>query len=103
MPTRTAVEDQEPRRRPECWCCGSFNDPGLMVRLGNHPEVAICTRCAHSISKWASEIEDRDRTGLPVRARDAFRRLRKAVVRRGWHHHHRLLGRPLRWLGRHTP
>jgi hypothetical protein len=72
------------------------------VHLGNHPEVTVCIRCAHSISKWAWEIEDQSRTGIAVRARDGFRRLRRGVVQRGWHHH-RLIGRPLRWIGRHTP
>ena len=102
MSIRTAIEDEQPPRRSECWCCGRFDAADRLVHLGNHPEVAVCTRCAHSIHKWAGEIEDRDSAGLAVRARDAFRRVRKTVVRRGWHHH-RLVGRPLRWLGRHTP
>jgi hypothetical protein len=76
--------------------------PALMVHLGNHPEVTVCTGCARSVSKWAWEIEDQSRTGAAVRARDQFRRLRRGVVRRGWHRS-RFIGRPLRWLGRHTP
>jgi hypothetical protein len=88
--------------RSECWCCGTIEDPARLVHLGNHPEVAVCTRCAHSISKWAWEIEDQSRTGLPVRARDAFRRLRKHVVQQGWHKN-RVVGRILRWLGKYTP
>ncbi len=92
----------EPPRRPECWCCGTIEDPTRLVHLGNHPEVTVCTRCAHSISKWAGEIEDQSRTGVAVGARDGFRRLRKTVVQRGWHHN-RIIGPALRWLGRHTP
>ncbi len=57
-----------------------------MVRLGNHPEATVCIRCAHSLSKRAWELEDRDRTSLASRTRDAFRSLRKTVVQRGWHH-----------------
>lgn len=102
MPAQTAIEDEEPQRRSECWCCGRIEAPARLVHLGNHQEVTVCTRCAHSIHKWATEIEDQDRTGLTVQARDSLRRLRKAVVRRGWHHHS-IIGRPLRWLGRHTP
>jgi hypothetical protein len=101
MTVHTAVED-ESRGRSECWCCGVIEDPAKLVHLGNHPEVTVCTRCAHSISKWAAEIEDQARTGLAVRARDQFRNLRKGVVRRGWHHN-RFIGRPLRWLGKRTP
>jgi hypothetical protein len=99
--TRTAVEDEH-QGGSKCWCCGMIEDPAKLVRLGNHPEVTVCTRCAHSVSKWAWEIEDQDRTGAAVRARGGFRRLRKAVVRRGWHQG-RLVGRPLRWLGKFTP
>lgn len=73
-----------------------------MVRLGNHPEVTVCIRCAHSLSKWAWALEDRDRTSLASRTRDAFRSLRKTVVQRGWHHN-RFVGRYIRWLGKHTP
>jgi hypothetical protein len=64
--------------------------------------VTICIRCAYSIQKWAWEIDDRSRAGLPVRARQAFRRVRRAVMQQGWHRHP-LVGRPLRWLGRHLP
>ena len=96
------VVGEEPPQRSECWCCGAIEDPVKFVHLGNHPEVTVCTRCAHSISKWAWEIEDQSRTGLSVRARDQLRRLRKTVVQRGWHHN-RLIGRPLRWLGKRTP
>ncbi|MGI8696896.1 MAG: hypothetical protein ACR2JQ_09655 [Mycobacteriales bacterium] len=102
MTTRTATEDEQRPGPPECWCCGTIEDPARLVHLGNHPEVTVCTRCAHSLSKWAWEIEDQDRTGLAVRVRDRFRRLRKAVVRRSWHHN-KILGRGLRWLGRFTP
>jgi hypothetical protein len=77
-------------------------EPAKMVRLGNHPEVTLCTRCAHSVSKWAREIEDAGRTGLAARTRDQLRDVRKTVMRRGWHRYP-LIGRPLRWLGRHLP
>jgi hypothetical protein len=85
MTTQLPVDDA-PQGRSKCWCCGVIDDPAKLVHLGNHPEATICTRCAHSISKWASEIEDRSRTGVAVRARDQFRRPRKSAVRHGWHH-----------------
>jgi len=101
MATRAAVEDEE-MSPSQCWCCGAIEDPLELVHLSNHPEVVVCIRCAHSLSKWAWEIEDQRRTGLAVRARDRFRRLRKTVVRHGWHNN-RFVGRGLRWLGRFTP
>jgi len=97
-----AVTNDVPRGSSICWCCGTIEEPNRLVQLGNHPEVTVCVRCAHSISKRAWELEDRSRTGFAVRARDQFRLLRKTVVRRGWLHH-RLIGRPLRWIGKHTP
>ena len=100
--TQAAIEDEQPTGPPTCWCCGANEDPAKLMHLGNHPEVAVCTRCAHSLSNWAWEIEDQARTGLGVRARGRFRRLRKGVVRRGWHHN-RFVGRYLRWIGRFTP
>jgi hypothetical protein len=101
MTAQTAVQDEQ-LGQSQCWCCGISGNPAKMVHLGNHPEVTLCTRCAHAVSKWAWENEDADRTGFAVRARDQFRGMRKAVVRRGWHHS-RLIGRPLRWLGKHLP
>jgi len=86
---RTAVEDAE-ISPSQCWCCGTVEDPTRLVRLGNHPEVGLCVRCAHSVSKWAWEIEDR------------FRALRRAVIRRGWHKSP-LVGGPIRWIGKRLP
>lgn len=101
MATHTAEGVKGPGR-PQCWCCGRIEDPATMVGLGNHPEVLVCVRCAHSLSKWAWELEDQTRTGPSVRVRQGFRRLRKTVVRHGWHHN-RFIGRGLRWMGRFTP
>jgi hypothetical protein len=76
--------------------------PEKMVHLGNHPEVSICIRCAYSVKNWAWEIEDRARTGYAVRGRDSLRRARKTVMQKGWHHHP-IVGKPIRWLGRRLP
>jgi hypothetical protein len=98
---RTAVEDAD-MSASRCWCCGAVDDPTRLVHLGNHPEVALCLRCAHSVSKWAAEIEDRAKTGPLVLARDRFRALRREVIRRGWHRSP-LFGGPIRRIGRHLP
>ena len=75
---------------------------GQSVHLGNHPEVAPCLGCARFVANRAREIEDRERTGPAVRARDLMRRARRTVVEHGWHDKP-IVGPVLRWLGRHTP
>lgn len=102
MAVRTAIEDPELPPHAECWCCGRIEAPDRLVRLGNHPEVAVCVRCAYSLKTWAGVIEDRNRTGLPVRLRAGIGGGRRRVIRRGWHQHGPL-ARPLRWLGRRLP
>lgn len=99
--TRTAVEDAD-GNPSECWCCGTIDDPTRLVHLGLHPEVALCIRCARSVSKWAWEIEDRSKTGPLVVARDRFRKLRRNVIRRGWQHSP-VFGGPIRWIGKRLP
>lgn len=100
--TVTALGVDEPARRSECWCCGRIESPEKLAHLGNHPEVAVCVQCAYWLKTSAREIEDRSRTGPAVRFRDRLRQLRRGVMGRGWHGN-RLVGRPLRWLGRHLP
>jgi hypothetical protein len=101
MASRTAVEDSD-MKASECWCCSIVDDPDRMVHLGNHPEVALCLRCARWASKQAWEIEDRTKTGPLVIARDRFRALRRGVIDRGWQHSP-LFGGPLRWIGKRLP
>jgi hypothetical protein len=98
-PRRTAVESSEDE---QCWCCSQSRPREQMVHLGNHPEVALCVRCAHFVHKQAWKIEDGTRAGALAGARDAFRRVRREVVRRGWQHSS-LFGPALRWLGKHLP
>jgi hypothetical protein len=73
-----------------------------MVHLGNHPEVALCPRCARWAAKQAWALEDATRDGLLVAVRQRLRALRTGVVRRGWQNN-RLLRGPIRWLGRNLP
>lgn len=72
------------------------------MHLGNHPEVAVCIRCAHWLSKAAWELADRDKSSPAARARDGMRALRRTVVAHGWHERGPV-GRVLRWLGRFVP
>jgi hypothetical protein len=88
--------------RAGCWCCGNLEPVDRVVRLGNHPEVVLCPRCAHWAAKQAGEIEDHGRSGPLVTARTGFRALRRAVVRHGWHRS-RLVGPVVRRLGKRLP
>jgi hypothetical protein len=101
MTSETSVQDEE-SGHSECWCCGQSAPSGQMVRLGNHPEVALCLRCARFVAHRANEIEDRQRTGPAVLARNVVRRVRRAVVDHGWHNKP-IVGPGLQWLGRHLP
>ena len=62
----------------------------------------MCRPCARWAAKEAWEIEDRDKTGVLVSLRDRFRHLRSGVIDRNWHRNP-VIGRPLRWLGKHLP
>ena len=87
----------------QCWCCGQhIPDEGRAVRLGNHPEVVICLRCAHFLHRRARGLEDALRPSPAARVRDALRSFRDLVIRRGWHRRP-VIGPILRLLGRWTP
>src|SRR6185295_3069781 len=86
-----AAVDPLSNRPSQCWCCGKIEDPEKLVHLGNHPEVTLCTRCAHWVHKNAVEIEDLARTGIRVRVRARMRHARHTVVEHGWHER-RLIG-----------
>jgi hypothetical protein len=100
--TAQAGSPRLPAAEAECWCCGIREGPDKLVHLENHPEVAICTRCAHSLHTWAWELEDAAKTGAAVRARDVLRQLRQHGQEKGWQHK-KIIGRRLRWLGKHLP
>jgi hypothetical protein len=94
--------DAEDGQGVECWCCGQRSAEQRCVRLGNHPEVAVCLACAHFLHQQARQREDALRPSIAARLRDCVRWGRRVVIDRGWHRH-RLIGRPLRWLGRRLP
>ena len=86
----------------ECWCCGQQYGGERMVRLGSHPEVVVCLGCAHFLHQQAGRREDALRPSIAGRVRGGLRSGRRLVVERRWHQRP-LIGRPLRWLGRHLP
>ena len=68
-----------------CWCCGQWHPEPDVVRLGEHPEVAVCRGCAHFIHQRARAQEDAAQPSPAARARDLLRAVRGLVMRRGWH------------------
>jgi hypothetical protein len=85
-----------------CWCCDEERPESGVVRLGTHPEVAICLRCARELSNRGQEVEDHQRPSLATRGRDLKGAGRQFVI------HHDLAELPvvgplLKWIGRHTP
>jgi hypothetical protein len=86
----------------ECWCCGSAYPEFDLVRLGNHPEVGVCLRCAHFLHQQARGREDALHPSPASRVRDQLRSARRVVMQRHWHQRP-VIGKPLRWLGRRVP
>jgi hypothetical protein len=85
-----------------CWCCGRPNREPDVVRLGDHPEVAVCLGCAHFLHQRARAREDELRPSPAGRARDVLRAARALVMRRGWHEL-AVIGPLLRRLGARLP
>jgi NAD-dependent SIR2 family protein deacetylase len=64
----------------ECWCCGQQYPRERLVRMGSHPEVAVCFGCAHFLHQQARQREDALRPSIATRLRDALRRGRRLVM-----------------------
>ena len=98
----TAATESDAAEPLACWCCGSAYQEAELVRLGNHPEVGVCLRCAHFLHQQARGREDALHPSPATRVRDQLRAGRRIVMQRGWHQKP-VIGRPLRWLGRRLP
>ena len=88
--------------RVQCWCCGQGQAPEDVVRLGDHPEVAVCLGCTHFLHQRARAAEDARRPSPAARVRDGLRAVRSVVIARHWHEKP-VIGGPLRWLGARLP
>lgn len=97
VPELAALEDQ-----PRCWCCGHEYSESELVRLGEHPEVAVCSRCARFLVRRSRQRADALDSSMAARARSVLTKGRDVVVEHGWH---RLpvVGPALRWIGDHLP
>ena len=100
--TAAAATESDAAETLHCWCCGTAYEESDLVRLGSHPEVAVCLACVHYLHLQARGREDARRRSLASRVRDQVRAARQLVIRQGLHRN-RIIGAPLRWLGRHLP
>ena len=98
-PEATESDAAEPL---QCWCCNGMYQAAELVRLGSHPEVGVCLRCAHFLHQQARGREDAFRRSLASHLRDGLRAGRRLVMQQHWHQKP-IIGRPLRWLGRRLP
>lgn len=85
-----------------CWCCGRTYPESALLRLGEHPEVAVCFGCARFLHRRATEEADAFRPSVAARGRSVVRHARRTVMKHGWQ------GRPvvgpvLRWVDRFLP
>lgn len=95
-------EAPQPADDSTCWCCGLPHPESVLTRLGAHPEVAVCTDCAHFLHRRARAQHDESRPTPGSRVRAVVQRGRAAVMARGWHQK-RAVGRLLRGVNRHLP
>ncbi len=86
----------------ECWCCGQTRTESAVVRLGRHPEVALCLSCAHFVHRRARTCEDVGVRSPGATGRGVLRAATAGVVRRDWHRKP-VVGPALRWFGSRRP
>ncbi|CRK57740.1 hypothetical protein [Alloactinosynnema sp. L-07] len=98
----TVQREDDTTSAPKCWCCGKDHPEARLVRLGAHPEVAVCLDCARWLHRRARHREDEHRSGLGPRLRAGIDAVRAGVIRRGWHERG-VLGALLRRIDRHLP
>jgi hypothetical protein len=85
-----------------CWCCGKSYPEAALVRLGMHPEVAVCFACARFLDRRATEQIDALRPSAAARGRTVVRQARSTVIEHGWQHLP-ILGTLLRWIDKRLP
>jgi ribosome-binding protein aMBF1 (putative translation factor) len=96
----TAAEATRETDGVPCWCCGNQYAEDQVVRLGRHPEVAVCIGCARYLNRRAKE--HRPATAATQRVRGVMQAARRTVVRRNLQEKP-VIGRVLRWLDGHLP
>ncbi|MGH3516340.1 MAG: hypothetical protein ACRDQ7_02765 [Haloechinothrix sp.] len=94
--------EQEGASVTYCWCCGTEYPESQLVRLGRHPEVAVCVGCARWLRRRARQRYDEQHPSPTGRLRGGVQAIRAAVIRKGWHERG-ALGALLRRIDRHLP
>lgn len=72
------------------------------MRLGNHPEVALCHRCARWAHRRASERADAEHASIGAPLRSVVRAVRAKVVANDLHNRP-VIGQLLRGIDRFLP
>ena len=98
----TAQPEQTTASEAACWCCGTQHPESELVRLGQHPEVGVCLRCARWLYRRAVQRDDQRHPSPGGWLRDGIRGMRATVIRKRWHQRGPL-GVVLRWLDRRLP
>lgn len=98
----TAQTNNDTVTPAHCWCCGSSYSEDDLVRLGRHPEVAVCLGCARWLKRRAAERVDARNPSPAARIRTGIGAIRGWVIRRGWHQRGPL-GALLRRIDRYLP
>ena len=98
----TVQPEQERASETGCWCCGTKYPEAELVRLGQHPEVGVCLRCARWLQRRAVQRHDEHHPSPTARLHAGIRAVQSAVIRKGWHERG-MLGGVLRWIDRRLP
>jgi hypothetical protein len=98
----TAAVEHEQAEQPFCWCCGNTFEESDLTRLGNHPEVGVCARCAQWLHRRARSPDQRGRATRRGWLLPAVEAARARVMRAGVHDWP-VVGSLLRRLDRHLP
>lgn len=78
MTTAQAATATDTADRIDCWCCGKTYPEPELVRLGRHPEVAVCLPCTHYLHRQARGREAAARPSIS----DTLRAIARAVRQR---------------------
>ena len=54
----TTTADPQVAGSTFCWCCGNSHSEVGLIRLGSHPEIAVCLDCARFLNRRAGERRD---------------------------------------------